>query len=171
MPLAGPRCPAIHDFKRGWVPSMQQTKEGGCHCGAVRFRAAVDLDLVSTCSCSICTKKGILHLPVYSADFQLLKGRDALTVYTFETGVAQHPFCSHCGMHAFYVPRSNPDRLSLNARCLDGIDVAALKPNRHFDGQHWEEAQRARIANGGDVAVAGVHGADTLKGILDRALG
>jgi hypothetical protein len=150
---------------------MLETREGGCHCGAVRFRAAVDLDMVSTCSCSICTKKGILHLPVYPADFLLLSGRDALTVYTFETGVAQHPFCRHCGMQAFYVPRSNPDRLSVNARCLDGIDAAALKPTRFFDGRRWEEAQQAKLAAGGSAPPPGAHGADTLRTVLERALG
>jgi hypothetical protein len=51
-----------------------------------------------------------------------LHGKDALTAYTFGTGVAQHTFCSHCGMHAFYVPRSQPDKITVNARCLDGID-------------------------------------------------
>lgn len=150
---------------------MLETREGGCHCGAVRFRAAVDLDMVSTCNCSICTKKGILHLPVYPADFLLLRGRDALTIYTFETGVAQHPFCRHCGMQAFYIPRANPDRLSVNARCLDDIDAAALKPSRTFDGRRWEEAQRERIAAGGVTAAPGTHGADTLRGVLERALG
>jgi hypothetical protein len=74
-------------------------------------------------------------------------------------------------MHAFYIPRSSPDMLSVNARCLDDIDGTALKPNRFFDGQHWEDAQRNRIAVGGHVTPAGTHGAVTLKGILDRALG
>ena len=69
---------------------MLETREGGCHCGRVRFRARVDLDLLSQCSCSICTKKGILHLPIFPADFELLRGKNALTVYTFATGVAQH---------------------------------------------------------------------------------
>jgi hypothetical protein len=150
---------------------MLETREGGCHCGQVRFRAQVDLDLLSQCSCTVCTKKGILHLPVFPADFQLLRGKNALTVYTFETGVAQHPFCSHCGMNAFYIPRSQPDRISVNARSLDGIDGSALKPARFFDGQHWEDAQRKRISGGGHVAAPGVTGAETLKGILGRALG
>jgi hypothetical protein len=43
---------------------MLENREGGCHCGRVRFRARVDLDLLSQCSCTVCTKKGILHLPV-----------------------------------------------------------------------------------------------------------
>jgi hypothetical protein len=150
---------------------MIETREGGCHCGQVRFRAKVDLDLLSWCSCSICTKKGILRLPVMPDDFELLKGKTALTVYIFETGVAQHTFCTHCGMHAFYIPRSQPDRLSVNARCLDDIDVSLFNPQRFFDGRHWEAAQRQRIAEGAHVAPPGFNGAVTLKGILDRAAG
>lgn len=148
---------------------MLETREGGCHCGRVRFRAAVDLDLLSQCSCSMCTKKGILHLPVPTSDFALLRGKDALTVYTFETGVAQHPFCRVCGMAPFYVPRSQPDRVTVNARCLDDIDGPSLKPTRFFDGRHWEDAQRNRIAQGGHVSPPGTKGADTLRGILERA--
>jgi hypothetical protein len=150
---------------------MLEFREGGCHCGRVRFRAQVDLDLLSQCSCSICTKKGILHLSVFPTDFELLRGKDALTVYTFETGVAQHTFCKHCGINPFYVPRSQPDKITVNARCLDGIDGPALKPTRFFDGRHWEDAQHRRISEGGHVAAAGSHGATTLKGILDRAAG
>jgi hypothetical protein len=150
---------------------MNETREGGCHCGQVRFRAQVDLDLLSQCSCTVCTKKGILHLPVRPADFELLRGKDALTVYTFGTGVAQHSFCTHCGMHAFYVPRSQPDMITVNARCLDGIDGPALKPTRFFDGREWEAAQSKRVTEGGHVAAAGLNGAATLKSILDRAPG
>ena len=105
---------------------MLETREGGCHCGRVRFRAQVDLDLLSQCNCSMCTKKGILHLPTAPEHFELLRGKNALTTYTFGTGVAQHTFCSHCGMHAFYIPRSQPDRITVNARCLDDVDGQAL---------------------------------------------
>lgn len=150
---------------------MLETREGGCHCGRVRFRAAVDLDLLSQCSCTICTKKGILHLPVFPADFALLSGKNDLTVYTFETGVAQHPFCKHCGMAPFYVPRSQPDKVTVNARCLDGIDGPGLKPTRFFNGKHWEDAQRNRIASGGHVSPPGWQGSVTLQAILDRAPG
>jgi hypothetical protein len=93
----------------------------------------------------------------------------AVTVYTFETGVAQHTFCTHCGMHAFYIPRSQPDMITVNARCLDGIDGPTLKPTRFFDGRHWEAAQSHRIAAGGHVAATGLNGSATLKSILDRA--
>ena len=148
---------------------MLENREGGCHCGRVRFRARVDLGLLSQCNCTVCTKKGILHLPVEPENFQLLRGKNSLTTYTFGTGVAQHTFCSHCGMHAFYVPRSQPDSISVNARCLDDIDGPSLKPARFFDGRHWEAAQHKRISEGGHVATAGLNGAVTLKSILERA--
>jgi hypothetical protein len=128
------------------------------------------LELLSQCNCSVCTKKGILHLPAAPENFELLRGKNTLTVYTFGTGVAQHTFCPQCGMHAFYVPRSQPDRITVNARCLDGVDGPSLKPSRFFDGRHWEEAQHRRIAEGSHAAAAGLNGAVTLKAILDRAL-
>lgn len=124
---------------------MLETYEGGCHCGRVRFRVRADLSLVSECHCSICTKKGILHLTVSSEDFELLSGEDALTTYQFNTNTAKHTFCKHCGIHAFNTPRLLPDRISVNARCLEGFDLAALRP-RFFDGRNWEAAVQARRA-------------------------
>ena len=127
---------------------MLQTYAGGCHCGRVRFRIRVDLEqsTVGECNCSICTKKGILHIGVTPGQFELLSGHDDLATYRFNTGTAQHTFCRHCGIHAFYVPRSDPDKVSVNARCIDGIDQATLHPSRFFDGQHWEAAMAARRA-------------------------
>jgi hypothetical protein len=125
---------------------MLETYEGGCHCGAVRFRARADLEQISECNCSICTKKGILHLTVSPEHFELLSGADALSTYQFNTNTAKHTFCRHCGIHAFYVPRLNPDKISVNARCLDGIDATRLKPARLFDGRDWEAAAAMRRA-------------------------
>jgi hypothetical protein len=42
-------------------------------------------------------------------------------------------------VHPFYVPRSDPDKIDVNARCLDGVDLAAI-PVKTFDGRHWEDA-------------------------------
>ena len=103
---------------------------------------------------------------------QLLKGKTALTAYTFETGMAQHTFCAHCGMHAFYIPRSQPHKITVNARCLDGIDGPGLRPTRFFGGRNWEEAQAKRLAEEGVAPpdpMGGSAGALTLQAILDRA--
>ena len=112
--------------------------EGGCHCGAVRFRVLVDNWDVQDCNCSICSKKGFLHLIVPSKQFTLLRGADALTTYTFNTGIAKHTFCRTCGIHPFYRPRSHPEGFDVNVRCLDG-DVLAQFHIVPFDGAHWEQ--------------------------------
>ena len=57
----------------------------------------------------------------------------------------------------------------LTARYFDDIDGPGLKPTRFFDGRHWEDAQRRRIAESGDVLPPDAHGAKTLQAILDRA--
>ena len=115
------------------------TFEGGCHCGAVRFRVVVDKYKVDECNCSICLKKGFLHLIVPSERFTLLQGAEALTTYTFNTGVAKHTFCRICGIHSFYTPRSHPDGFSVNLRCLDGEDILSRFEIVLFDGTNWEQ--------------------------------
>jgi hypothetical protein len=119
---------------------------GGCHCGAVRFEAAFDEPaLAQACNCSMCEKVGFIHLIVPESRFRLLSGGDTLTSYRFNTGVAEHLFCSVCGVKSFYRPRSNPDGWSVNARCLDeaeGLDIR-IEP---FDGKNWE-AHGASLAH------------------------
>ena len=123
---------------------MPQTYEGGCHCGKVRFRVTADLDRVTYCNCSMCSKKGFLHLIVAPEQFELLNGKDNLATYEFNTHTAKHTFCKTCGIHPFYVPRSDPDKIDVNVRCLDGVDVSALRLG-YFDGQNWEHAMEGRV--------------------------
>jgi hypothetical protein len=96
------------------------TYRGGCHCRRVRFEvdapAAID---VLDCNCSICRMTGYLHLIVPATRFHLLAGAGDLSEYTFNTGAARHLFCRHCGIKSFYVPRSHPEGIDVNARCLD----------------------------------------------------
>ncbi len=119
---------------------MEQTWQGGCHCGAVRFEVTAEIDEVVDCNCSVCAKKGFLHLIVEPEKFRLLQGADALVTYRFNTGTAKHTFCGTCGIHAFYTPRSHPDKVDVNVRCIEGVDLAALKI-KAFDGQNWEAAR------------------------------
>ncbi len=116
---------------------------GGCHCGRVRFEvdAPAEID-VFECNCSICSKSGYLHLLVPVDRFRLRQGEEELTEYTFNTGVAKHRFCRVCGVKSFYVPRSHPNGISVNARCLDvgSVRVMRVAP---FDGAHWEQARAA----------------------------
>jgi hypothetical protein len=102
----------------------------------VRSREAVE------CNCSVCAKKGYLHLIVAEEDFELLRGADAITTYTFGTHTAKHHFCSRCGVHSYYRPRSHPERVDVNIRCLDGVEPSDFR-FYSFDGQRWEDSVEA----------------------------
>jgi hypothetical protein len=118
-----------------------RTHTGGCHCGRVRFEVVAPASLeVTDCNCSICSKYGYLHLIVPADRFKLLSGREVLTTYSFNTHVAKHFFCSVCGVKSFYIPRSHPDGISVNARCIDSdtIEAMSVKP---FDGRDWEKGR------------------------------
>jgi len=112
--------------------------QGSCHCGAVRFEVeAPDTLLVQDCNCSICAKAGFLHLIVPRSRFRLLSGAESLTEYAFNTRRARHTFCKVCGIKPFYVPRSNPDGIDVNVRCLDPQPAnVRIEP---FDGRNWEQ--------------------------------
>ncbi len=112
--------------------------QGGCHCGAVRFEIEAPNSVeVEDCNCSLCQKSGFLHLILPLRHFKLLSGEDSLTTYTFNTGVAKHSFCKTCGVKSFYTPRSNPDGVDVNLRCLDvQPEEVIVIP---FDGQNWED--------------------------------
>lgn len=112
---------------------------GGCHCGRVRFEVTAPAEIVvSECNCSICRKSGYLALIVPRERFRLISGEDGLTTYRFNTGIARHLFCCHCGIKSFYVPRSHPDGISVNARCLDSGTVSQMTV-KSFNGQQWEK--------------------------------
>ena len=114
------------------------THTGGCHCGEVAFEVDAPAELrVQECNCSICRMTGYLHLIVPAGRFRLVRGADALESYVFNTGTARHLFCRRCGIKSFYVPRSNPDGFSVNARCLDPATIGRLDIEP-FDGQNWE---------------------------------
>ena len=97
------------------------------------------------CNCSICRATGFLHIIVPHEQFELLRGRDALSSYRFGSGAAEHLFCSRCGVKSFYQPRSHPTAWSVNAHCLDMPVELAVE---QFDGRNWEQA-KARLDEDG----------------------
>lgn len=113
--------------------------KGHCHCGAVTFEVKAPADLKLThCNCSICNATGFVHLIVDKEKFHLISGQNTLTEYSFNTHAAKHLFCSRCGIKSFYIPRSHPDGVSVNANCLDKATINSISITE-FDGENWED--------------------------------
>ncbi len=108
---------------------------GSCHCGAINFAVDADFDVASECNCSICHKSGFVHWLVPHAQVRLVGGWESLDSYVWGSGIARHYFCRVCGISPLRRPRLSPDKVSVNVRCLDDFDFAALLGALgHFDG-------------------------------------
>tara|TARA_A100001015_G_C14549173_1_gene540909 strand:+ start:188 stop:427 length:240 start_codon:yes stop_codon:yes gene_type:complete len=68
----------------------------------------------------------------------LLSDSEISACYRFGSGIAEHYFCRRCGVKSYYVPRSNPDGVSVNVRCIHSDTVKAIY-DTPFDGQNWEK--------------------------------
>jgi hypothetical protein len=116
---------------------MSMTKlAGACHCGAVRYEAEADPGQAMQCNCSHCEKKGFILTFTPVENFRLLAGEARLTEYRFNKHQIAHRFCSACGAQPFAFG-TNPDgtqMVAINLRCVEGIDLAALTPQK-FDGR------------------------------------
>lgn len=99
------------------------TLAGACHCGAVRFRATLPQGLASArrCDCSFCRMRGAIAVTAAMDGFEIVQGEEHLTLYRFNTGTAQHFFCSTCGIYTHHRRRSNPNEFGVNAACLEGV--------------------------------------------------
>jgi hypothetical protein len=120
---------------------------GGCHCGAVRFEATVDLAKgASRCNCSICLKLGTSGAIIKPEAFTLLAGNDQLSRYGWGAKISQRYFCKNCGVHCFghgYLDMLGGEFVSVNLNCLDEVDVNQL-PMIYWDGRHdnWQAGPR-----------------------------
>ena len=119
---------------------------GGCHCRRVRFEVDAPAVIEALdCNCSICRMSGFQHLIVPGSRFRLLGSGDELAEYSFNTGAAKHYFCRHCGIKSFYVPRSHPDGIDVNVRCLDAGTVETIRITLFDDADR--DAATAAIAH------------------------
>ena len=121
------------------APAEPITLKGACHCGAVRFTVTLTEGFASArrCTCSICRMRGAVAVTSTPAAFQITQGDDKLATYRFNTKLAEHHFCSTCGIYTHHKRRSNAGQLGVNVACLDGVspfdfdEVVVFDGNRH----------------------------------------
>jgi hypothetical protein len=100
---------------------------GSCHCGTVKFEVQTALEPATRCNCSLCRRKGALMSPTFSADaLRILQGSEQLSMYQFNTRVAQHYFCRVCGIYPFHQTRKDTNAWRVNLGCLDDVDPYVL---------------------------------------------
>ncbi|WP_394664558.1 GFA family protein [uncultured Sphingomonas sp.] len=96
---------------------------GQCHCGRVRFQATLSdgFRTVRRCTCSYCRMRGAVAVSADMGGVVVTEGEEFLTRYRFNTGQAEHFFCSACGIYTHHQRRSNQNQYGVNVACLEGI--------------------------------------------------
>jgi hypothetical protein len=124
---------------------------GACHCGTVRFRVRLTdgFHTVRRCTCSYCRMRGAVAVSAPVGGIEITAGADALTAYRFNTGAAQHFFCSRCGIYTHHQRRSRPDEYGVNVACLDGISPFDFAEVTVLDGENHPGDTGAKVGIAG----------------------
>ena len=56
------------------------------------------------------------------ADIRVIRGKDKLTLYQWNTKIAKHYFCGICGIYTHHKKRSEPTKYGFNIACLEDVD-------------------------------------------------
>ena len=107
-----------------------------CHCGCVELQIELPNGIVDAggCDCSICRMRGAIFAAVPLEDLTVVKGKEFLTLYTFNTKTAKHYFCSCFGIYTHHQSRAHPEQFDFNIDCLEGVNPYDMENVQIFDG-------------------------------------
>jgi hypothetical protein len=105
--------------------------EGGCLCGAVRFRAAGDPRWIGWCHCQTCRKHSGAPVSVFVAfaHADVAATRGAISKFLSSPGT-RRGFCAECGSTLTCEGDARPDELHIHIGAFD--EAAALQPTFHI---------------------------------------
>lgn len=111
---------------------------GSCHCKSIQFQFTREaLTSALQCNCSICIRKNAIMSPEYIDinQFELLKGKEDLSIYLWGDKDVNHYFCKNCGIHTFHDATNKPGHYRVNLCCVDNITPRSLAI-KEFDGKN-----------------------------------
>ncbi len=113
--------------------------KGSCHCGQVRYEVEGEIESVTECNCSLCSRRGYLLWFVPRTALTLSTPPEALATYTFNKHVIRHQFCPNCGCATFgFAASKGVEMAAINVRCLDDVELSAVK-HQQFDGRSLKQ--------------------------------
>lgn len=114
---------------------------GSCHCGATRFEVATAPNSVTRCTCSICSKLGVLWAYYDPKDFRLQERPSCAATYRWSSKEVAFNFCPTCGCSTYSETfdwssgEAGRPMISINARLLDDFDLDSV-PTETVDGKN-----------------------------------
>ncbi|HEY5656451.1 MAG TPA: GFA family protein [Myxococcota bacterium] len=113
----------------------EQVFEGGCLCGATRFRVGGPVTSCCYCHCRSCRRAAgapfVAWVTFPASRFEMIRGQ--LTEYESSPGV-RRGFCASCGTSITYAHPSRGEEVDVTLAALDDAD--ALRPDCHLWVSH-----------------------------------
>lgn len=108
-------------------------REGGCQCGAVRYRASGEPIMVAVCHCSMCRRAHAAPSVAWAMYSQAqVEFTGELKRYT-SSAEAERSFCPRCGSQLAFTASFLPELVDIAVGSLD--DPEALPPSLHYWGE------------------------------------
>ena len=108
----------------------EESHEGGCLCGAIRYRITGTPKFQSMCHCRSCRRASgapaVAFVGVFDDQFEELKG--ARTIFESSPGV-ERGFCKTCGSSLTFAGKNWPGEIHIFTATLD--DPEAFPPTVH----------------------------------------
>lgn len=130
--------------------NANQTRTGGCQCGAIRYRLTGTARMLYACHCTDCQKQSSsafgLSLIVDPADVEITRGAERLKTWDTrgdDGALKRCAFCPDCGTRIYHAPETGDEPISIKAGSLD--DTAWLRPVAHLwlkSAQPWVSVDR-----------------------------
>ncbi len=129
-------------------------REGGCLCGAVRYRVSGTPQYSAICHCSSCRKAAGAPSVAWQTyewqQFELLSGKPR--TYRSSPGV-QRTFCENCGTPLTFSSEQRPGQIDITSISLD--DPNDSPPDREVwleEKLNWvtPDGARGQFGRGGD---------------------
>ena len=124
-------------------------REGGCLCGAVRYRVGLPALWVAHCHCSMCRRAHgagfVTWVGIADDRFEILRGEEALAQFGSSRS-ATRSFCRRCGSPLLFRSTRWPGETHVTLASLD--DPAGLEPRAHA---YWSSRVAWSDWAGGDL--------------------
>lgn len=143
------------------MSKSNETVNGSCLCGAVRFQATLPSLFCGHCHCSMCRRNHgagfVTWFAVPRGQIEILLGASKLSVYSSsEHGIRK--FCSLCGSSLFCESKKHPDQIDIPLANIEGpIDRA---PQFHF---YFDSRAPWVVVSDGLPRLGGTTGMESLK--------
>ena len=92
-----------------------------------------------------CSRKGFVMSTASSDELKIISGETYLNKYQWNTEIAEHYFCSKCGINTHHKRRSDPKQYGYNIACIEGFEMSWIKDAPYVDNTKMSVIKKNKV--------------------------